>query len=62
MPPIANAGSIDTTVALRVANALEYIAAQLGDINRKFDTFNAAQKNNADSALAAAAKRLADQI
>jgi hypothetical protein len=27
-------------VEFRVANALEYIAAQLGEINRKLDRFN----------------------
>jgi hypothetical protein len=59
-PPIADTGSIDTTMALRIANALEYIAAQLGEINRKLDTFNAVGPT--DSAIAAAAKRLADQI
>ena len=62
-PPLADTGSLETTIAIRIANALEYIAAQLGDINQKLDTLNGAgQKNNADSAIAAAAKRLADQI
>lgn len=41
IPPLASGGSIEMTIGLRIANALEYIAAQLGDINRKLSIINA---------------------
>ena len=35
VPPVALGGTLDASTGLRIANALEYIAAQLGEINRK---------------------------